>query len=170
MKYAYIENNVAVEVVAVDPFMLFVPHYAEKFTSVNDSCNAGYIFENGQWIVPIEKLKASHWDNIKAERDKRLLSGGFQVSGNWFHSDTFSRTQQIGLVMMGANIPADLQWKTMSGTFIPMTQTLANQIFTAAAESDKALFARAEEIKAIMEADPENFKLSDQTWPPVYGE
>ena len=60
----------------------------------------------------------------------------------------------MGLVMMGANIPAGLQWKTMDGSFVTMTQEPAGQVFAAAAASDAALFARAEQIKATMDADP----------------
>ena len=113
-------------------------------------------------------LAARHWEAIKQERDRRTQQGGYQVAGKWFHSDTFSRTQQMGLVMMGADIPAGLQWKTMDGSFVTMTQALAGQVFAAAAASDAALFARAEQIKAAMEADPVNFVLASQTWPAVF--
>ena len=115
-------------------------------------------------------LAGSHWEAIKAERDRRTQQGGYQVAGKWFHSDTFSRTQQMGLVMMGSNIPAGLQWKTMDGSFVTMTQALAGQVFAAAAASDATLFARAEQIKAAMEADPVNFSLSEFSWPSIYGE
>ena len=115
-------------------------------------------------------LAGRHWEAIKAERDRRTQQGGYQVAGKWFHSDTFSRTQQMGLVMMGADIPNGLQWKTMDGSFVAMTQTLAGQVFAAASASDAALFARAEQIKAAMEVDPVNFNLASQTWPAVFGE
>ena len=115
-------------------------------------------------------LADTHWQAIKAERDSRTQQGGYQVDGKWFHSDTFSRTQQMALVMMGAGIPGGLQWKTMDGSFVTMTQTLAGQVFAAAAASDAALFARAEQIKATMESDPENFSLSEFSWPLIYGE
>jgi len=114
-------------------------------------------------------LADSHWEAIKAERDRRAQQGGYQVAGKWFHSDTFSRTQQMGLVMMGADIPAGLKWKTMDGSFVTMTQTLAGQVFAAAAASDAALFARAEQIKAAMDSDPAAFDLSAHAWPPVFG-
>lgn len=52
MKYAFIKNNTAVEVVQSDPFMIFVPHYAEQFTIVTDSCKAGYVLNNGVWEPP----------------------------------------------------------------------------------------------------------------------
>jgi len=113
-------------------------------------------------------LTGSHWEAIKAERDRRAQQGGYQVAGKWFHSDTFSRTQQMGLVMMGADIPAGLQWKIMDGSFVTMTQALAGQVFAAAAASDATLFARAEQIKAAMEADPVNFVLASQAWPAVF--
>lgn len=114
-------------------------------------------------------LRAAHWDAVKAERDKRIQTGGYQAVGKWFHSDTFSRTQQMGLVMMGASIPGGLQWKTMDGSFVTMTQTLAGQVFAAAAASDADIFARAEQIKATMEADPAAFDLAAHAWPPVFG-
>lgn len=112
----------------------------------------------------------SKWEAIKAERDRRTQQGGYQAAGKWFHSDTFSRTQQMALVMMGASIPAGLQWKTMDGSFVTMTQTLAGQAFAAAASSDTALFARAEELRTEMESDPANFNLANKTWPLMFGE
>lgn len=133
----------------------------------------GWLYDGQAFTQPpvdTTELKARYWDAIKQERDRRTQTGGYQVAGKWFHSDTFSRTQQMGLVMMGASIPADLQWKTMDGSFVTMTQTLASQVFAAAAASDAALFARAEQIKADMESDPVNFVLTAQPWPSVYGE
>lgn len=117
------------------------------------------------------EAKASKWDAIKAERDRRIQTGGYKVGTKWFHSDTFSRTQQMGLVMLGASIPANTPWKTMDGTTITMTQTLAGQIFATAAASDIAIFAAAETHKAAMEAsaDPASYDYSGG-WPKIYGE
>lgn len=132
----------------------------------------GWSYDGQTFTAPapdLTALRAAHWDAIKAERDKRIQTGGYQASGKWFHSDTFSRTQQMGLVMMGASIPGGLQWKTMDGSFVTMTQTLAGQVFAAAAASDAALFARAEQIKATMDADPAAFDLAAHAWPPVFG-
>lgn len=173
MSYAFISNNVAIEVVSTDPAILFVPHYASQFVEVPENVQPGWVLIGDNWQAPavdMDAIKAQHWEAIKRERDRRTQQGGYQVAGKWFHSDTFSRTQQMGLVMMGGNIPADLQWKTMDGSFVTMTQTLAGQVFAAAATSDAALFARAEQIKAAMEADPVNFSLAAQSWPAVFGE
>lgn len=100
-----------------------------------------------------EQIAEARWASIKALRDAKTQTGGYQVGGNWFHSDTFSRTQQMGLVMMGAGMPPGLQWKTMGGTFVPMTPALAQQIFAAAAQQDAALFTHAEALKADLQAD-----------------
>ena len=100
----------------------------------------------------LAKLKEDLWSQIKAERDKRTQTGGYKASDKWFHSDTFSRSQQIGLTMMGTNIPAGLMWKTMDGSFVEMTQALANEIFISAGVSDGSTFAYAEVLKAQIES------------------
>jgi hypothetical protein len=73
--------------------------------------------------------------------------------------------------MMGANIPAWLQWKTMDGSFITMTQALASNVFAAAAASDQAIFAAAETHRVAMEAsaDPAAYDYSGG-WQKIYGE
>lgn len=142
-----------------------------------------------QWEVtalPVEQVESiraqsvkAQWDAIKGERDKRKAGGVLVVVDGvdkWFHSDDASRIQQLGLVLMGAGIPAGLQWKTMDGTFVTMTQTLANQVFQAVASKDQAVFGRAEQHKASMEAlgDPHSFTVGQDAaktkWPLVYGE
>ena len=83
-----------------------------------------------------------------------------------FHSDDSSRIQQIGLVMLGANIPAGLKWKALGGTLVDMTPTLAGQIFGAQAARDAALFAHAEGLIAAVQAaaDPASIDIT-AGWP-----
>ncbi|MGJ8689844.1 MAG: DUF4376 domain-containing protein [Gammaproteobacteria bacterium] len=111
------------------------------------------------------------WEDIKKLRDHKNQFGGFPVAGKWFHSDTFSRTQQIGLVMMGVNIPVGLKWKTMDGSKVDMTPTLAGQIFTSAATQDSALFAYAESLIAqvLASTDPRSIDIK-AGWPLVFGD
>jgi len=118
----------------------------------------------------ISEKRAEKWNAIKAERDRRIQTGGYKVGAKWFHSDTFSRTQQTGLVMLGAGIPANTPWKTMDGTTVTMTQTLAGQIFATAAASDIAIFAAAVAHRAAMEAsaDPSAYDFS-AGWPATFG-
>lgn len=128
--------------------------------------------QNGKPVAvdPPKPTADDIWQRIKAERNRRK-AGGVKVGAKWFHSDDGSRIQQMGLVMMGASIPANIQWKTMDGSFIAMTQTLASQVFQAVAASDQAIFAVAEQHKAAMEAsaDPASYDYSTG-WPKIYGE
>jgi len=123
----------------------------------------------------LEETRFIKWEEIKNERDRRKLDGGYKINVNgtdyWFHSDTTSRIQQIALVMMGANLPQNLNWKTMSGAFVVMTQTLAMQVFMAAATSDAILFGVAEQKRQEMSAsqDPASYN-SYAGWPAIYGE
>lgn len=102
---------------------------------------------------------------IKADRDRRKIAGT-PVGAHVFHSDPDSRIQQIGLVMMGAALPAGIQWKTLGSAFVEMTPTLAGQIFQATAARDVALFAAAEAhiAAAAASADPLAYDFS-AGWP-----
>uniref|UniRef100_UPI0023D92678 DUF4376 domain-containing protein n=1 Tax=Laribacter hongkongensis TaxID=168471 RepID=UPI0023D92678 len=73
------------------------------------------------------------------------------------------------MVLLGTNIPVGLQWKTMDGSFVTMTQTLAQQVLAAGAASDQAIFAAAETHKAVMEAstDPASYDFSGG-WPATF--
>lgn len=102
---------------------------------------------------------------IKADRDRRKIAGT-PVGEHAFHSDPDSRIQQIGLVMMGAALPAGIQWKTIGGAFVEMTPQLAGQIFQATASRDVALFAAAEaHIAAAAASDDPLAYDSTAGWP-----
>lgn len=121
-------------------------------------------------VAPLAERQAEAWERIKAYRDQRKAAGVL-VGSNWFHSDDSSRIQQLGLTIMGANMPPGIMWKTMSGSFVEMTPTLAGQIFQTTAANDQAVFSVAEGHRVAMEA-AENPDAYDFTtgWPPVYGE
>lgn len=115
-------------------------------------CPDGWVETTGQQTFDVLAIaQASKWDAIQAERDKRKVAG-YLVSGHRFHSDPDSRIQQLGLVMLGANIPAGLMWKTIGGAFVPMTPELAQAIFATTAYADTAIFAAAEAHRATMAA------------------
>jgi hypothetical protein len=118
------------------------------------------------------QIKFEMWGNIKADRDCRM-DGGFKVEVGpdvlkWFHSDLKSRTQHLGLLLAGAAVPP-IQWKTMDGSFVPMSQVIAQAIFQAAMVLDSALFTVAEQHKAAMEvsADPASYDFSTG-WPEAF--
>lgn len=138
-------------------------------------------YVDGSWkelqnVVPLLESAAAEaravavsiaWLHIKAERDARK-SGGVSVEGKWYHSDTESRIQQLGMFIMGASVPA-VSWKTMDGSFSQMSQTIAAGIFQATATLDGALFAVAEGHRAAMEASerPDLYDFS-AGWPAKY--
>lgn len=117
----------------------------------------------------IEPRRSAAWEAIKTERDRRAALG-VKVGAHWFHSDQKSRTQQLGLVLLGQSIPAGLQWKTLSYTpspvFVTMTPALAAAIVQATAASDTAIFTAAEVHRLAMEASgsPEEYD-SSAGWP-----
>lgn len=142
--------------------------YTEKGSGLHSAISkAGHWLrqQNGVWISsndaavqaiidsydPLPPAREKKWREIQARRDE-LAAGGVTVGAHKFHSDTPSRIQQLGLVMMGAAMPAGLNWKTMSGAFVTMTPTLAGQIFQATAGSDAAIFGAAEAHKAAVYA------------------
>lgn len=125
-------------------------------------------------VIPSDELitlKEVKIKEIKTYRDKRTQEGGYKVGPHWYHSDVFSRTQQLGLVIMGANMPGGIGWKTMDNGIVPMTPSLAGQIFAAAAASDLAIYIAAKNhIDAVsVSTDPANYDFS-KNWPVIFGE
>jgi hypothetical protein len=107
---------------------------------------------------------------VKRLRDTKIQVGGYPAGGKWFHSDTFSRTQQLGLVMMGQSMPPGLKWKTMDGSFAEMTPALAMQVFGAAATQDSSIFAHAQVLIQQIDASDNPQELDITTgWPATYG-
>ena len=171
--YARIESGTVAELLSTSgdinemfhPDLVWVEASPDVKTGWNYSPDAGFSAPT----IPGEIIKAFKWEAIKAERDRRSEYGGYKVGDKWFHSDQKSRSQQLGLVLLGVSIPANLQWKTMDGSFVTMTQTLAQQVLAVGAASDQTIFATAETHKAAMEAsaDPGSYDFSGG-WPDKY--
>ncbi len=127
--------------------------------------------ELDSWIA--NEHKNIMWRKIQAERDRRKAAG-ILINGNWFHTDDTSRIQHLGLVIMGANLPSNIMWKTMGGTFVQMTPQLAGAIFQGIAYKDTQIFAVAEQHRAAMIASPNpltyNYLTGTPAWPTVFGE
>lgn len=138
---------------------------------------ANIIWEGGDPIPSEEDLVAASFIDeqqecdalIKAYRDERA-NKGITAGGYWFHSDADSRIKILGLVMLGQNIPAGLKWRTMSGEMVPMTPTLAQQVFLAVATTDTYNFNVAINHITAMKAMPANPLTYDYSsgWMPIY--
>lgn len=119
--------------------------------------------------MSLQEMKDEMWEKIKAYRDQRS-EGGHLVNGKWFHSDAKSKTQQLGLVLAGTNVPP-IAWKTMDGSFVTMTPALATAIFQTTIQREPEIFAVAEQHKAAMEASETPLDYDYTTgWPPIFGE
>jgi len=131
------------------------------------------LVDQGARPRPADELaaaRAARWEQAKATRDRLTSEGGCQAAGKWFHSDDRSRTQQLGLVLLGANVPNGLQWRTMDGSYVTMTQTLAGQILAAAAAQETAIFVHGETLRAAIAAstEPETVDIASG-WPATFG-
>lgn len=151
---------------------LFVKHGA-----IPEGTNSAFLVEiQDQYVVEtqayISELKNKKWESIKEYRSALTINGGYKASGKWFHSDPFSRSQQLGLVMLGNNIPSGLLWKTMDGSFVEMTPALAQGVFQAATIQDAHLFAYAEGLNHALQSltSPESISafVITEGWPETY--
>jgi hypothetical protein len=102
-------------------------------------------------------------------RDTKLANGGFKVGDKWFHSDTFSRTQQLALTMLGNNLPNNIDWKTMDKSKIRLTPQVVQQLFGSAVTQDNSIFSYAETLtEAVMAAeDPSTIDIN-AGWPETF--
>ena len=149
--------------------------------------------ETGSRIVPDESGRpvldappapttAEIWENIKRERERRK-AGGVKVGTKWYHTDSDSRIQHLGLLEKARAARAaggtdatrlqalgqDIKWKTMDGSFIYLTVKHAEDIFAAVTDLDAAAFAAAETHRVAMEAsaDPAAYDFS-VGWPATF--
>lgn len=139
-----------------------------------DAPSAYHVWSNYQWVIDeanLTNIRKDIWENIKKYRDDRLEHGGYPVGTYWFHSDIYAQSNYTDLLMMGSQIPPNTYWKTMSGVFVTMTQSLAQQILGAKAMQKSLTFSKAEQHKIAMQAsaDPLNYDYKTG-WPLVFGE
>ena len=126
-------------------------------TEQSDPPYVSYTKKSDEQILAVRKQK------ISQKRDQLWHDGGCLVQGKWFHTDSHSKQQQMALAMLGTNLPAGLMWKTMDGSFIEMTPTLAQELFAAQVQ-------RETEIFAIAEAKSNDQSEINEGWPEVYVE
>jgi hypothetical protein len=126
---------------------------------------------------------AVQWEKIKAERDGPRVEGGVLVGAHWFHTDAASRIKWLGVkdsardVLAAGGAAADrievrgkpLAWKTMAGTFVPVTVQLTLDVVQAVKDLDAAIFECAEIHNATMRAakNPAAYDYSTG-WPDRY--
>ena len=110
-----------------------------------------------------EQLLALRVSKLKQIRDELTENGGCLVDTKWFHTDVKSKQQQMALAMAGTNLPTGLMWKTMDGTFVQMTPTLAQELFAAQMTREATIFG-------ICEAKQHDDTPINEGWPDRYVE
>lgn len=113
-----------------------------------------------------EQIAEIRWTRLKQIRDELTDNGGCLVQGKWFHTDAKSKQQQMALVMLGENVPSTLLWKTMDGSFAPMSAALAAELFAAQVARETHIFALAElkqtDGSVLTEGWPERYVAPEQ--------
>lgn len=124
--------------------------------------------------VPRQQIIDALWSEIR-QRRQACTEGGVLVNAaganHWFHSDTYSRTQWLGMVILGASLPAGIRWKTMEDGFVTLTPTIVLQVFAALQTKEASAFAHGEALRAAIEAaaDPLSVDVG-AGWPAAYND
>lgn len=132
----------------------------------------------------LSSVRDRKWGEIKEQRDSRRASG-VKVGAYWYHSDDTSRIQWLGIKDSARDILAaggamsdniqilgqHLVWKTLSGSFIPVTVQVAFNVNQSIKDLDATLFAIAEQKRAAVNASSTPATYDPTTgWPQTYAE
>lgn len=132
-----------------------------------------------------DNAKAEKWEEIKAERERRLMHGGMYFNKAWYHTDMQAQAQYLSwarkadqrlmeqgnmnapLTIAGTNQP--IMVKRMDNSFAVVTAKLAHDLIKAIEPQMAMTYAAAEAHKAKMEAsaDPSSYDFS-KGWPAVF--
>lgn len=141
-------------------------NYVEKGFGLHDAFQAAginVVEQNGNWLADdpvaaqtitdnydaVAVARAQKWAEIKAKREAVKYAGVPITSvGKVIDTDEGARTQQLGLVLMGASLPQGLLWRFADNTLVPMTPALAQEIMQTTAERDIAVFAVGEAYRS----------------------
>lgn len=172
------ERDAQGRIVANTPITDFAPYQA----AIDAWETAKQVLDAPPPVPTLAERRAALWEAIKAERTHRV-NGGVQVGDHWYHSDMGSRVQHMRLADKAATLLAGggtgedvlqlagqpIAWKTLANDLVPMTAALAVAIVEAIEVLDALAFARAETLRAQIEAseDPESIDINSG-WPAVY--
>ena len=129
-------------------------HQSNDGTATYDSKTDSIIIDNA--LVATKKLREQDeaWELIKERRLLEVTSGVYVPSiGKHFHTDDVSAIQyaQIGItISLGMFEP--LNWKTVEGDFVMMTEALFKEFQTLMIQNTQANYARAEYHKVMMQS------------------
>ena len=116
---------------------------------------------------------AEKWEQIKRLRDSKTADGIFvQSVGKWFHTDAMSLIQYLALnLQMTKGKFKTKMWKTLDGTFVPLSELLIEEIFDTAIQSTTNLFETAELHRNLLNSsdDPLSYDITTM-WSDTYSD
>ena len=135
-------------------------------------------WNGASWVYDpnlVVEAKKEMWVKIKEYRDYRLREGGYLTSVGWFHSDSEAQLNYEDLWKSKAQLPlmpaGDRAWKMMNGSFVTMTESIIDEIFSAKVVQKMTTFKRAEIHRLMMESSSDPYSYVYTTgWPTIYGE
>ena len=137
-----------------------------------------HIWDGAKWKISkadAARLKtaalASVWERIKQKRHENLRGGVYvESAAKWFHSTDEAR-QQYTFMRTLPQLPPDLMWKTMDGSFVKLTRELLDELSLKMLEDEQKDFANAERHHTLLEQaeQPETYDYSDG-WTEIYKE
>lgn len=115
MKYAFLNNGTALEVVSTDPHLLFVPNYASQFVEVPDGVQASWYLSNGQWLPPTPALPTRA--ELVTEIDKAADALRLLIVGDSLRVEEYRIAREEATAFVAANysgtVPSSVQsWAT----------------------------------------------------------
>lgn len=187
MRYAFIDEEGRVVSAHNDETIHQLPEGSIEINDEQFDSRLNLRWDGASWVFdpiirPVAEIRESVWGRIKIKRDA-IKAGGVKVGTKWYHTDTESRIQHLGLLEKARAARAsggidatrlqalgqDIKWKAMDGSFIYLTVKHAEDIFAAVTDLDAAAFAAAETHRAAMEAsaDPAAYDFS-AGWPATF--
>lgn len=152
--------------------------YVDGFTAVDSVAQAAIVAN----ALAVER--AAKWEEVKALRTIKL-NGGFEHGDHWYHSDTVSKTEFLGLKLkaletmiasgdMDANIQidgTDTKVKTIDNGYMTVTGNKILAIVAAAEVQTKKNYTTAatHEYFLSISATPSTYDYSTG-WPTVYSD
>jgi hypothetical protein len=173
MKYAYIQNAIAAQVLRVEPASLYAPEMAAQFVECGDDVEVGWLWDGDSFIPPpgpsLAQLKAAKNAEINAARLAANLST-FTHAGKAIACDQLSRSDidgTNGFVALYGSMPPGWPggWKAVDNTYVAIADVAAWKAFYSSMfAAGNANFAKAQTLKAQLDAATTAAQVAAIVW------
>lgn len=115
MKYALVDNGIAVQVIGVDPFTVINESYARLFIQCPDEVQCNWRLTDGVWTRPPGPTNAQIAAEVRSMRDSILASTDWTQMGDVPQAvkDKYTTYRQaLRDVPQQAGFPREVTWPT----------------------------------------------------------